>query len=381
MTTAQKHVLAIVLLPYGWIVCALALFYLGPPLYKPAEYWIPEIYSIKDGFARDLPSPKIVLLAGSNTLFGVHAPLLEEKTGLPVLNLGVHVNLPWPYLLHTVRRWLQPGDVLVLPLEYECYARTAEHDKSAWVCRQFSTWGRQELAFFPWREQAAVLARVLPSYPLRLDRLGQRLPVRPQEELLTLVRTADRVFSPVPYQADAATLEGEFFVDGEPTPAVREMARQGLDYGGQPEPSAYALEQLDALMLLARQRGASVFFTYPVSIRNPDYDLSRPAHRRRLEVLEEAVRRRGGKFIGDPALSNMDVRYFLDTSYHLNAEGALLRTLYLADAVRSGPADGAARRTGPEREAWEAACRAEAEQRLAALRRLQALRSGDSGGR
>lgn len=332
MNIPKKHALVIILAPYVWILFALVLFVWGPPLYASAEYWIPEVYAIKDRYAQTLDSPKIIVLAGSNALLGLYSPLLAEKTARPVLNLGVHSVLPLPYLRSLLERYARPGDILVLPLEYEYYTRD-EQWATAWICSQFSTWARADISCFTWTERGRLLYHILPGYPARLRMFAKRIPLRPAEEVIRLATQNAAILSDMPYHAEGATPQGEFLVDEDTAPAVRELAARGFSYLGGAPLSDYAARNLEALEEYARQSDLTLFFTYPVSIRNPLYDLTREEDRRRLALLTTSVAPPGGEWIGEPEFFNLDIRYFFDTHYHLNAEGSLLRTLYLADAL------------------------------------------------
>lgn len=72
--------------------------------------------------ALDHVDPKLVLVGGSNVLYGFSAAQLAEQHALPSINAGTHVGLGITYILHDARRYLAPGRVIVLALEYHLYA-------------------------------------------------------------------------------------------------------------------------------------------------------------------------------------------------------------------------------------------------------------------
>lgn len=69
--------------------------------------------------ARAMESPKIILAGGSNISFGMDSKLLSEKTGMPVINLGVYGALGLKQMLDHARRVMKPGDTVVVFPEYE----------------------------------------------------------------------------------------------------------------------------------------------------------------------------------------------------------------------------------------------------------------------
>ncbi len=69
----QKIILFFSLILFSFI-CPLILSYLlciKYPRYIPAEYWIKEAITIKEQYIKTITNPKIIIISGSNSLFGV----------------------------------------------------------------------------------------------------------------------------------------------------------------------------------------------------------------------------------------------------------------------------------------------------------------------
>lgn len=94
---------------------------LGRP--HPNNEWIIEAVSYKQKIASALPAPKIVVLAGSGAMFGISSTYLEATYGRPTVNLGVNAGISLPVILDSARGVIQPGDLVLLPLEYPLYNR------------------------------------------------------------------------------------------------------------------------------------------------------------------------------------------------------------------------------------------------------------------
>lgn len=94
---------------------------LGQP--HPNNEWIIESIRYKQEIATALPSPKIVVLAGSGAMFGVNSTYLEETYGRPTVNLGVNAGISLPVILNSAANIIRPGDLVLLPLEYPLYNR------------------------------------------------------------------------------------------------------------------------------------------------------------------------------------------------------------------------------------------------------------------
>lgn len=80
-------------------------------------------YEKKADLANRIHSPKVIIIGGSSVLYGINAAQLSEAWGVPVLNYGVHAGLPLNYILHKAREFINPGDFVILCLEYELFVR------------------------------------------------------------------------------------------------------------------------------------------------------------------------------------------------------------------------------------------------------------------
>src|SRR5512141_1791139 len=74
-------------------------FSLNLGVHTPASRWAYQITQKKESLARQRPPPRLLLVGGSATLFGLNARELEHQTGCPTLNLGTHAALGTAYLL------------------------------------------------------------------------------------------------------------------------------------------------------------------------------------------------------------------------------------------------------------------------------------------
>lgn len=96
------------------------------------RFWSDAIRSrdqVIDEIRRKSPDkPIIFFTGGSSCAFSVDPEIIEKKTGLPAVNLGLPVASGRDYILHQALRRCQPGDYLVLALEPDmiCFPDTNE---------------------------------------------------------------------------------------------------------------------------------------------------------------------------------------------------------------------------------------------------------------
>lgn len=63
--------------------------------------------------------PRLVVVGGSASLYGLRSGPIARSLGMPVVNLGLHAGLGLPYLLYNATRHLRSGDIVLLVPEYE----------------------------------------------------------------------------------------------------------------------------------------------------------------------------------------------------------------------------------------------------------------------
>lgn len=62
----------------------------------------------------DPNQPKIIVIGGSYMTFAVDSAQLSEETGMPAYTLGIHSGMGMNYLFDTAKKFINPGDIVVL---------------------------------------------------------------------------------------------------------------------------------------------------------------------------------------------------------------------------------------------------------------------------
>ncbi|MDB5171251.1 MAG: hypothetical protein JWN51_24 [Phycisphaerales bacterium] len=65
---------------------------------------------------------RLIIVGGSNALFGIDGELIERKLHVPTVNYGLHAGLPLNYMLFRVSKKMQPGDTILLDPEYDLWS-------------------------------------------------------------------------------------------------------------------------------------------------------------------------------------------------------------------------------------------------------------------
>lgn len=83
--------------------------------------WLYNAYAAKAELANQMPSPKILVVSGSNALLGISCETIQKEMNVPCLNAAINVGLGLEYTFHYAQSFAKPGDTILLPLEYELY--------------------------------------------------------------------------------------------------------------------------------------------------------------------------------------------------------------------------------------------------------------------
>ena len=85
----------------------------------------------KDRLIRTTPSPKIILVGGSNLAFGIDSRMMEDSLHVNVVNMGLYAKLGLRYMLAQVKPYIRRGDIVLIVPEYDqFYGNYSEGDNT-----------------------------------------------------------------------------------------------------------------------------------------------------------------------------------------------------------------------------------------------------------
>lgn len=100
-------VIVLAVLMAGWIFIAT----------PPDEKHLYQASLLKTRLLQDTPSPRIIIMGGSNVAFGIDSQRMERELGIRIINDGLHVALGIAPL-NEIKRYLRAGDIVIISLEY-----------------------------------------------------------------------------------------------------------------------------------------------------------------------------------------------------------------------------------------------------------------------
>ncbi len=297
---------------------------LGSPTHL--SHWCGEIMEKKLVAAERVTGPKLVVLGGSSTFFGIKAAELQRELDVPTINGGTHAALGMAYLLESGKRLLKPGDTALVVPEYEVLDY-GEDNRATWASTMYVDFilardpdyfrglgliDQWEISLMtPLKRLGKGLAnRVKPEPPIRFRKFHAYDPAWVNEYGDMTGHTANRRPAVCAARDEAVCLP---LVNGLPGDA------QGLPL-------------LADFCKWAKKRGIRVLITFPSMVDRPEYRGDAAAG------LESRVRgfcdSLGVPVVGALTDPFMPAERFFDTQYHPTEEAALERTARLAEALR-----------------------------------------------
>jgi hypothetical protein len=332
----RSTVLMLIAIPLFWVAS------LGR--YERAEHWLSDVYFAKEHRASEIDKPKLLVIAGSNALFGFDSYTLESLMGRPVVNLAGHAALPLNFHIQMALKYAKPDDIVLMPLEFAYYASTPS--PTSWDIANFSSWGaryvdwtlQRMLEYFRHSDFTSLLSRIL----------VRRIPSDPQGKVLATVEanSAHEIAVWHGYSYSSMNARGDILIDMDTT-SLWPIVESGYTNGSV---TTYAIERLTWLQNQLKSRGAALKLTWPVTMRSPQFDLREEKYRSIIEELRGKLEAAGLDVICDAAAFQFNRSLFFDNSYHMNAEGAERRMEALAACMQQRSIDhNASRKTLEER--------------------------------
>lgn len=296
------------------------------PLFIPEAYWTANIIKVKENYIQNHHEGEkaIIIISGSNSLYGIHTPILEKMTGYSVYNFGLAYNIPLCLYIHFAEQYAQKGDIVIAPLEYTYYTKKDELTSKSYL--HLSTWAMKYASILPPHWQKELKKRNIRTYWQRLPNLFREFSTSNPE-----ITRPSALFSPQQaIQNTRANRYGEILEDTLPT---KDNFKK--DYlQKQPAPTFFKKE-ITAFRDRLTAKGVPLYITFPVTEKQSKFDADTPETQDKLQYYRDQIESCGINFFGTDSFYNLENKYFFNSTYHLNATGSILRSLLLAEDINT----------------------------------------------
>jgi hypothetical protein len=278
--------------------------------------FINEALQIRAAYVKARPGPKLVIIAASNGLFSHRAEVMEKILGIPCLNASTIGQFGLDVQIALAKRWLAPGDIVLMPLEYHSYELTDKEietsDGNAFII-SYAPWLLHELG---WHRLLCALfhfdVKYLVSAVVEMGLAKAGIPRR--------------------FNKDSLTPQGDMRGHTESL---------GKDYRGylkslsQASPSDQLLSKrfqgeivLENFLKWTKGHDIRVIGTLPTVFND------RRISKKVITKIASIYQRQGQEFLVLPNYSQYDRHCFYDTNYHLNEPSQILHSQLIANYLQ-----------------------------------------------
>lgn len=305
-------VLLLSILTWGTIE---AIFYFDP--YKKHDLETSYNAIIIDKYKRlqETPSPKIVLIAGSNFAYGINSKLIADSLQKPVVNMAIHYDYGTKFMCNQISPELRKGDTVIMGFEYII---ESEGNKS----------------------EQLVMARYFPKAKewMKFDDIFEEIGENSKLRIKTFKTVLERLLKnkEITYQVSDTT--GVFFRGG-----TNEYGDLISHYNNPPMkviPRAIlsdkvslknAIADINAFYKTMQARGVKVYFVYP-TYSKANYDLDKPIIDKYQKEYQKYAQ---FPILGGPTDFVLADSLYHDMAYHLTQKGGEIRTQKIIQLLRT----------------------------------------------
>jgi hypothetical protein len=269
----------------------------------PAGYFQASLYKLD--ILKRTPSPRLIVIGGSNVAFGVDSELLESELGIPVVNMGLHVGLG-ESSYKELNNYIRPGDIILLMPEYSIF-------------RNDDILNGNDLALSQWSEYD--LARLRLVDPVRVPTLILTMvQVKATRQLSSMLGKGD--LERGVYTSGEFNSHGDFIGQVSAVEPIKNLGREAYILPGEFNLNTYLfLEQFNRD---AKSKGALVFLEFPAS-RGLNCIVT---GEQQFQKLYDNLK----KLTSIPVITDMQElcypnSYFYDNIQHLNGVGREVMTM------------------------------------------------------
>lgn len=263
------------------------------------------------------PSPKIILVGGSNLAFGVDSQEIEQKTGYHAVNMGLHAMLGLRYMLSEIKEDLTTDDIVIISLEYEHFSTPVinggeELFQMLLFCPELISYLDYK-HFLPMVKNIPKVLQI--SFRWIVDSVYEKLFLHKIPKKKIYVRSAFNRYGDATHHLDLPS----------PEKFLHEIAIPSSFSTGSEE-----VLVLNNFLVNAKKKHVKVYFLFP-SI--PDYTFNQ--YKNNINNFYQWLKRNVKiPILSTPEYFVLPKDNFFDTPYHLNRKGRELRTQKMISTLK-----------------------------------------------
>ncbi|STQ86913.1 hypothetical protein LS73_007680 [Helicobacter muridarum] len=310
------------------------------PVFDYTEIWIKDVYQAKDIINdRVTTKQRLMVVGGSSSLFGFNGAMVELNTDFSFINYATHAGLPINYHIDKVIAKAKEGDIIILPLEFGYYSSNSPWS-NYWYIQNMLNWDKDYRKYIDIKHTLLAYMKNNPTQVLLRAKYYLENPHFKREKSIQEI-TNQKMIVPLndSIQKDIITIPCQSFAWAgysyeSLSPSGDFCSQKNINifekdesyFDIQIKVSPFFLSEYKRLKDFADSKNIKIFLFYPPTMENPSFSLKDIKTFEKIENLKSQLAAHNIYIYGDFTDFHFDKKYFYDTGYHLNSDGANLRT-------------------------------------------------------
>lgn len=261
----------------------------------------------KDSLLEHTPSPRLIVLAGSSSYFGLDSKRLKDSLNVNPINAGIHAGIGLEFMLKKIEPSIKDGDVLILSLEYEQLCGKIAYGSEP-LFRMIFDVDLNNIRYISKTEQVSSLLSYFPKYTSsKLD-----------------IKSYTKRSIPEVYRYTASNEYGDAYKHwGITHKTIEPIKMEG-------ELNEQVIESLREFIARVEKKGCKIALAYP-SLETESFTKSSAL----ISAVDSVYHTLGVEILGTPIQNTVSDSLLFDTSYHLNGLGVAKHTSLLIEEIRN----------------------------------------------
>jgi len=274
--------------------------------------WIYDVYKKKETIAKSIKGRKVVIMAGSNALFGIDSHKLSQYFKLPVLNDGVNAGIELPLILYMAKRVINPNDIILAPLEYPMYS----YNGKAGI-QMIDYLLSREPSFF-W--QLSIKEQFYIIWHIPINRLIDGYFYKGGKRIQSGIYGVHHINQYGDQIKTEKKYKKKYMFE-----KIKKYEDNPEKYGKEFNSNSLGWDYLEKFIKWSRDRNVTVIFMPSVLMKHKSY-FNNPIEQKFYKNIGKIVENRGWRYIGKPFDYMYNPLYFFNTNFHLIKKGQILNT-------------------------------------------------------
>ncbi|MDJ0728816.1 MAG: hypothetical protein QNJ33_02380 [Crocosphaera sp.] len=259
----------------------------------------------KDAMLKESPSPRLIMIGGSNLSFGINSQMIKDALKLNPINTGIHAAIGLKYMMDDVLDDIQPGDIVVIASEYQQFYGDMAYGRNE-LLRIVVDIDRNSLNDLNTKQWL----KILPYFPrFSLSKL------KPNEYFVQQSKESGV------YERRAFNQYGDVDIHwNRPGKKVQPLGKLSNNF------NETLIQEMVDFREKVQQKRAKLYVTFP-GYQEASFENGKEG----IAEIESKLIENNFILLGSPERYKIPNNMMYDTPYHLNKEGVDLRTQKLIE--------------------------------------------------